>query len=202
VSFYNESRGRDIDPTPIVGLLGVVDELDRRPPGLTLVEGGRLLLLGDLQAPLAGSRWAWTRELRNGSLGQLDADAHAALCSLVRELVTEAVVLGVHDAADGGILAALGEMAVCSSIGFDVDGFSLIEELFGEHPSRAIVCVAPELVDDVTRRAIASGVPVAELGVAGGDRMVVRGWFDLAVNDAASAWRDRLPTALAGGTMQ
>ncbi|MEY2433547.1 MAG: phosphoribosylformylglycinamidine synthase subunit PurL, partial [Acidimicrobiaceae bacterium] len=84
VSLYNESRGRDIDPTPIVGLLGVVDQLERRPAGVGLIDGGHLLLLGETRAPLAGSRWAWNRDLRGGSLGQLDAAKHDALCGLVR----------------------------------------------------------------------------------------------------------------------
>src|SRR5206468_2981099 len=61
VSLYNESRGRDIDPTPVVGVLGVIDRLERRPPDLGLVPGGVLVLLGpeDQEASLAGSRWAW-----------------------------------------------------------------------------------------------------------------------------------------------
>src|SRR5262249_57021577 len=58
VSFYNESRGRDVDPTPIVAVVGVIDVLEHRPPGVTLVAGHRLLLLGPAGARLGGARWA------------------------------------------------------------------------------------------------------------------------------------------------
>ena len=202
VSFYNESRGRDIDPTPIVGLLGVVDRLQRRPPGVGLVDGGRLLLVGETAAPLAGSRWAWTRGRRGGSLGPLDVDAHATLCGFVRDVVIDDLVLGVHDVADGGLALALGEMAVRSEVGFAISGISTVAELFGEHPSRAVVCVAGDAVGDVMRRARDVGVPIRELGVAGGERLVIGGVLDLALAEAVGAWRDRLPGALAGGTAQ
>ena len=202
VSFYNESRGRDIDPTPIVGLLGVVDRLERRPPGAGLRGGGRLVLLGAPAGELAGSRWAWSREQRGGALGQLDTDAHAALCELVLGLVVDDVVAGVHDVADGGLLVALTEMAVRSDTGFRVDGVGDIAGLFGEHPSRALVCVAPDQLAEVHRRHVDAGVPATLLGTAGGDRLVVEGLLDLALADAVAAWRDKLPAALAGGTMQ
>jgi phosphoribosylformylglycinamidine synthase len=196
VSFYNESRGRDIDPTPIVGLLGIIDQLVRRPPGIGLVDGARLLLLGQAAAPLAGSRWAWERDMRGGSLGPLDVHAHAALCDLVRTLVIDDLLLGVHDVADGGLAPALGEMAVQSEVGFVVRGLTAMEELFGEHPSRAVVCVASDVVEEVTRRASAGRVPVADLGVAGGDRLVIDGVLDVALADAVAASRDRLAMAL------
>src|SRR5690606_10529045 len=59
VSLYNESRGANIDPSPVIGLLGTIDELRRRPPGVRLVDGGRILLLGAPSSALAGSRWAF-----------------------------------------------------------------------------------------------------------------------------------------------
>jgi phosphoribosylformylglycinamidine synthase len=202
VSLYNESRGRDIDPTPIVGLLGVVDKLERRPAGVGLVDAGRLLLLGAPDPSLAGSRWAWSRGLRGGSLGPLDFHAHADLCTLVRELAIADLLSGVHDVADGGLALALTEMAVRSKVGFVIGGVSTVTDLFGEHPSRAVVCVAGELIDEVARRASSNGVPVTDLGVAGGDRLVIEGVTDVALADAVNASRDRLPAALAGGTAQ
>ncbi|MEY2450275.1 MAG: phosphoribosylformylglycinamidine synthase subunit PurL [Acidimicrobiaceae bacterium] len=142
VSLYNESRGRDIDPTPIVGLLGSIDRLDQRPPGITLVDGGAVLVLGPPSTSLAGSRWAWARGERGGTLPDVDAAAHAAVCDLVRALVIDDVVLGVHDIADGGLAVTLAEMAVAGDVGFDVDAGSMVG-LFGETASRVVVCVAP-----------------------------------------------------------
>jgi len=102
VSLYNESRGTDIDPTPVVGVLGIIDHLARRPPGVSLVDGGRLLLLGRTEANLAGSRWAAEcRGHRAGRLPALDLDLHGRLLSLVAGLANDAVVAGLHDVGDG-----------------------------------------------------------------------------------------------------
>src|SRR5437879_5522484 len=103
VSLYNESRGRDIDPTPVVGTLGIVERLDRRPPGATLVENGRLLLLGSLSGDLGGSRWAAGAGAPGDRLPPLDLGAHAALLALVVSLVADGILTGVHDVSDGGL---------------------------------------------------------------------------------------------------
>src|SRR5207248_1475625 len=116
VSLYNESRGRDIDPTPVIGMVGVVDDLDSRPPGVRLVEGGDVVLLGGSGATeLAGSAWAALRDHRGGRLPPLDYERHRTMLRLVRELVSEGLVAGVHDVSDGGIAVALAEMAVRSA---------------------------------------------------------------------------------------
>jgi phosphoribosylformylglycinamidine synthase len=201
VSLYNESRGRDIDPTPIVGLLGVIDSLDHRPPGAVLADGAALLVLGPPATTLAGSRWAWGRGERGGALPDVDAVAHAAMCDVVRSLVVDDVVIGVHDIADGGLALALAEMAVASGVGFEVD-VSGIRELFGEAASRAVVAVDPSAVDAVVGRARAASVPIRAVGRAGGDRLVFSGALDIALADVRHAWQTTLPAALGQGTVQ
>jgi phosphoribosylformylglycinamidine synthase len=117
-------------------------------------------------------------------------------------LVTDDLLLGVHDVADGGVLTALAEMAVRSGVGFDVSDLTSVEALFGEHPSRVIACVDPDRLGEVHRRHVDAGISATLLGTAGGERLVVEGVLDFALDDAVSAWRDHLPAALAGGTMQ
>ncbi len=202
VSLYNESRGRDIDPTPIVGVLGLVDRLDRRPPGVALVAGGALVLLGAPSRELAGSRWAWSRGHRGGALAPPDLAALEALAGLVRVLVGAGTLAGVHDVADGGLAGALGELAVRSGVGLRVGGVASHAELFAEAPNRVVACVEPARVQDVLGAAAAAGVAAAVLGEAGGDRIVVRGLVDLALAEARTTWRDRLPAALGAGTAQ
>jgi phosphoribosylformylglycinamidine synthase len=197
VSLYNESRGRDIDPTPIVGTLGLVERLERRPPGIGLVDGGEILVLGGSAWTLAGSRWA--AELhghRGGTLPEIDFALHGRLLALVAALVGDAVVDGVHDVSDGGLGVALAEMVARSAVGCRVAGVADHAALFGEGPSRVLVCVAPASVAEVAGRADAAGVGWARLGTAGGDRLVVDGLVDLAVADVTSAWRGALPAAL------
>jgi phosphoribosylformylglycinamidine synthase len=199
VSLYNESRGADIDPTPVVGMLGIIDRLDRRPPGVGLTAGGTLVVLGPAAVSLSGSRWAWDKGQRGGAAPELDLAAHAGVADLVRALVVDDAVTGVHDAADG-LGVALTEMAVRSGVGFVVSAEGAdYAWLFAESASRVVVCVAPDRVPSVLDTARAAGVEAVEVGSAGGDRLVVRGLLDLAVVDAVHAWRQRLPDALGAG---
>ena len=153
VSLYNETRGRDIDPTPVVGVLGMVDALERRPPGRRLEPRGRLLVLGsDGAVSLAGSRWAWQREAKGGTLAALDLPAVAALAALVRQLVADDLLQGVHDVADGGLALALAEMVAASEVGAELTAPTDHLALFGESPDRVVVCVEPARVEAVLAR--------------------------------------------------
>jgi len=199
VSLYNESRGSDIDPTPVVGVVGLIERLDARPPGVRLAEGGRLLLLGETVPTLAGSLWALEiHGHRGGTLPPLDLTLHARLIELVRGLVEDGLAVGIHDVSDGGIGVALTEMAVRSGVGFDVDGIDDHAALFSESPSRVVLCVEADAAEQVRRRAQAAGAPFSELGVAGGERLVVRGLVDVGVHEAETAWREAIPAALEG----
>jgi phosphoribosylformylglycinamidine synthase len=200
VSLYNSSDGVDIDPTPVIGVLGVIDELERRPPGAGLADGGHLLLLGPAPAAgsaLAGSKWAEAAHgHRGGELPELDTARHEAVCALVRGLVTDDLVAGVHDVADGGLGLTLAEMAVRSGVGFRVDIEGGHAGLFSEAPSRVVACVRPEDLDEVRRRADEAGVAGVAIGVAGGDRLVVTGLVDVGLSEAVAAWTGALPGLL------
>ena len=202
VSLYNESLGQDIDPTPVVGMLGLVDRLDRRPPGVGLVEGGRLLLLGVTQPELSGSRWARARGHRGGRLPGLAFDHHLRIAATTRTLVAGGLLAGVHDVSGGGLAVTLGEMAARSGLGVSVARVADTAELFSESPSRVVVCVEPDRVSTVENVCAEAGVPVTRMGVAGGDRFSVKGLVDLPLAQVIGQWRDRLPTALGSGTAQ
>src|SRR5262249_27178924 len=143
-------------------------------------DGGRLVVVG----PAPGTA--------------LDYDVHRKVCELVASLVNDRLVGGVHDVADGGIALALAEMAVRSGVGFRVR----VDDLFTESPSRVILCIPADNVREVHRRHIEAGVDATRLGEVGGDRLVVDGQLDIALDDAIAAWRDRLPDALGAGTAQ
>jgi phosphoribosylformylglycinamidine synthase len=201
VSLYNESKGADIDPTPVVAVLGLIERLDRRPPGLALTAGGRVLLLGTTQATLGGSLWALRcRGHRGGELASLDLVGHRALLALVVDLVAGGLVDGIHDVSEGGLAVTLAEMAVASGVGAAIGGIADHVVLFSESPSRVVVCVGPHGdVAAVSARAAAAGVAVTDLGAAGGDRLVVAGLVDVEVGRLADAWTGAIPSALAAG---
>jgi phosphoribosylformylglycinamidine synthase len=205
VSLYNESRGRDIDPTPIVAVVGMVDDLTTPPPGVCLVDGTRLVVLGPEPDTLSGSQWAWRLGHRSGTPPALDLDGHRATCELVRGLVADGLALGVHDAADGGLGLALAEMAVRSGAGFVARapaGAHSHRWLFGESPGRFVLAVDPAALGEVQRRSRRAGEDAVVVGDAGGDRIAVEGMLDVALADGVAAWRGHLPELLGHGTTQ
>ncbi len=210
VSLYNESFGKDIDPTPVIGALGLIDHLAARPPGVTLVEGGTLVLLDASVGSsdprhhppsLAGSRWAvQLRHHRDGTLPPIDLAGHARLVAFVAGLVAEGVagdpglVEGIHDVSGGGLGVALAELAVRSGVGVRVSGVADHHELFSEAPSRVVVCTTDSHA--LLSRAADAGVGFRVLGTSGGDRIVIDDLVDLDLTGATATWRGRLPDLL------
>jgi phosphoribosylformylglycinamidine synthase len=200
VSFYNESRGRDIDPTPIVGVVGVVDDLTTVPPRPALTPGSRIVLLGATCAEVGGSQWATMHELRDGAPPAADLDPAVALHDVVRALVRDRVVDGVHDCSDGGLAVAVAEMAIEANCGAELTRpAELVPALtwFSESASRVVVSVRGPRVEEVLAPARAAGIPVLDIGVATGERLQSPD-FDVALADAADAWRGAIPRALEG----
>ena len=202
VSLYNESGGHNIDPTPIVGVIGVIDSLSTIPPGLTWNDGDRLILLGPEGRGLSGSKWAFENGHRQGALDPVDYELHASVADVVRSLVTDGVVSAVHDVSTGGLGACVAEMAIASGVGATLARVADHEALFTEAPSRCVVAVNADQMGEVEARAEAAGVPMARIGLAHGDRVSVKGLLDVAVSDLHTSWRDRLPEALGQGTTQ
>ncbi|MHB1986514.1 MAG: phosphoribosylformylglycinamidine synthase subunit PurL [Acidimicrobiales bacterium] len=200
VSLYNESDGNDIDPTAVIAVVGVIDELAEPPPAIALVDGAALVLLGAVSAALGGSRWS--REHLGevgGEPAQLDLAVHTELCELVRSLTSDRRralgIVGVHDVSDGGLALCLAEMCAASGIGARLPRGVVASpaELFGEAPSRVVICThEPEAV---VSAAVAVGVPACLLGEAGGHQLVIESLVDLSVEELVSARTGRLTGA-------
>ena len=176
VSLYNETDGRAIHPTPVVGCVGLVPDV-RSVPGRWR-EGDVVLLAGAPALSLNGSE----HQALFGEVGGRPArvDLHAELL-LVAFLWRAAPLLTLaHDAAEGGVAVALAEAALWSGVGAELDLDRSEEALFGEGGGQAVVACAPE---DVERL---GGIPLRRLGVTGGDRLL-----DLRLRELGDAWHDR-----------
>ena len=121
----------------------------------------------------------------------------------MRGLVVDGVVVGVHDVADGGLALALAELSVASGVGLTVGGAAVAghASLFSEAPSRVVVCLAPgpegeQAGAELQARAGRTGMPVSQLGQAGGDRIALGGLVDVGVAEATAAWRGAISSAL------
>lgn len=191
VSLYNESNGVDIDPTPVVGLVGITGPLRVRPPGLAVSEGQILIELGSPcpeDVALGGSRWAWNRGRRDGALPILEPDRVAAVSELVVESVADGLLGAVHDVSDGGLALALVEMALAGGVGLTTQVPLSPRQLIGESPGRVVAAVDGEsTVGALIDRAGDLGVAARRLGQVGGERVTLGESFDVPLDRARRA---------------
>ncbi|MBB32148.1 MAG: phosphoribosylformylglycinamidine synthase II [Acidimicrobiaceae bacterium] len=202
VSLYNESQGMNIDPTPIVGVIGVIDNLDYPPPGQKWAEGDRLIVIGPEPEGLSGSAWAFAQGHRKGILYELDYDLHKKICAITRELVQKRLVTAVHDVSVGGLGVAIAEMAIASGVGCSLARIPSHEALFSESSSRVVLAVNPDELANVEEILTAAEVPKARIGLAHGDRFSIKGLLDLELQSMKNKWKSHLPLAFEGGTTQ
>ena len=206
VSLYNESGGRDIDPTPVVGSLGVVESLVAPPPGWNWHRGDAIVLVGHREAagprpfPLAGSRWATRRGRRGGRLGEFDG---ARLVSTFAFVTSEVAAIcagqtsdvsAVHDVSAGGLATALAAMASVSGLGVSVAKLEGHGELFAEFPGRFVMATSD--ADAFVARAVSAGVPVTLLGTVGGSRLQLGDLVSVDVAELAARRQGALAAAL------
>ena len=179
VSLYNETDGQAILPTPVLGVVGIIEDA-RRVVGRVFREAGAVvMLLGAPGGALGGSEYLKVMHgIVRGTPPDLDLEAERALQQLVVELAEAGRLHSAHDCSDGGLAVALAECAFGSGgIGFDVaipgssDGAGLAAALFGEAASQIVVSVREADADAVLERAAAASVPAQVLGRTGGERL-------------------------------
>lgn len=203
VSLYNETMGKAIYPTPIVGMLGILDHISHATTPAWKEAGDVVVLLGETREELGGSEYLKVcHGLVQGCPPAVDLDLERRVQECCLEAIQTGVVRSAHDCSDGGLAVALAEGCICDperQIGVDVTLPGSMRPdalLFGESQSR-IVLSAREA--DVSRlRAIADrhGVTVTPLGQVGGSRLICRGEMfiiDLPVAELDRSWRGSLP---------
>jgi phosphoribosylformylglycinamidine synthase len=206
VSFYNESAGSSIYPTPVVGMVGVLEDyrLLVRPgfpsAGLTIY------LLGSTLPELGGSEFADVVLGKvSGSPPALDLEAEAGLHRLLCEFAGRDLLASCHDLSDGGLAVTLAESAMAGGVGFTVaapvDGLSPQVALFSESASRAVVTARDGRETEVEEAAAARGVPITRLGLTGGSRLEFTGLFDVALSDAVVVYEGAIPRLMSGARL-
>jgi phosphoribosylformylglycinamidine synthase len=177
VSFYNQTGATAINPTPVIGVLGVHDDVRRRTPHAFTAEGATLLLLGETREEFGGSEWAHVVYAHLGGLPPLvDLRAEAALASVLITGARDGLLAAAHDLSDGGLSQALVESCLRGGLGCRVTlpGDPFVT-LFSESVARAVVAVRPANEARVVALCESAGVPVATLGTIGGDALEISG---------------------------
>ncbi|MDP9220357.1 MAG: phosphoribosylformylglycinamidine synthase subunit PurL [Actinomycetota bacterium] len=186
VSFYNQTADVAIHPTPVVGVLGVLDDVARRTPSGWREAGLELLLVGTTQDELAGSEWAHVVHQHLGGLPpKVDLRAELALARLLATVGREGLVAGAHDLSEGGLAQALVEGCLRHGVGAQVEigqlagreGLDAFTLLFSESTARVLLAVPAAHLAAVVRLADTEGLPVARIGLTGGPELVVERAF-------------------------
>ncbi len=203
VSLYNQTGSTAIHPTPVVGVLGVMQDVSLRTSSGWRTQQAQVFAMGTTRAEFGGSEWAWAEFGHLGGLTpKVDLEAERALAALMAEAASDQLVLAAHDISDGGLVQALVESWLGFGGGGSLDaivrrdGIDLFAALFSETTARAIVAVDPELAREFAFRAERAGVPIAPLGVTGGTELVVSGQFSLPLADLRHAHEATLPAVL------
>ena len=202
VSLYNQTGETAILPTPVVAVLGVIDDVTRRTPTGFGAAGERVFLLGETREELSGSEWAHVVHRHLGGLPpRVDLTAEQALAALLQDAARDAVVTSAHDLSDGGLAQALAEASFRNGIGVSVSvdavaGGDAFVALFAESAARAIVTATTDNADALVALAERHGVPITPLGRTGGDSIRVEDVFELSVAEAKAAWQATLPAFL------
>ncbi len=209
-SLYNETEGRAVLPTPIVGMVGLIEDLSHVcTPGFK-AEGDLVALVGpppggaDPASALAGSEYLSLVHNQVRGEPDIDLDLERRVQLTVLEGIRRGVIRSAHDCSEGGLAVALAECCIHGGLGFRDWSFEpgnrLDVALFGETQSRIVVSVSPGQFSRLQELARNFGVPLTKLGIVGGQRFTIKGVVDLPLSVLADAWRNGLARALAGSS--
>jgi phosphoribosylformylglycinamidine synthase len=195
VSLYNQTGATPIHPTPVIGVLGVHDDVRRRLAAGFTADGAQVALLGTTRPEFGGSAWAEVAHQHLGGLPPaVDLEAEQKLAALVAAAAARGLLASAHDLSDGGLAVALAESCLRGGLGCAVTlPGDLFTALFSESAGRALVCVTPGREAEFTALAQEHGVPATVLGVAAGDALTVTGAFDVPLTELERTWAGTLP---------
>ncbi len=215
VSFYNESELGEVPPTPLIGMVGILEDVDKRIP-LAPTQPSDLLLISipnlDVthEALGAGAYLYYVSGHEDGYPVATDLPAELKLAQALTELAAAETIQSAHDTSEGGLAVALAEIAIVSGLGLDVelDGEPFVyssridAQLFGELPGRVVVAVDEQSVSEVERVCVGKGLHVQRIGqVLENPNLTIRVSGEAhrwPVNDLVSAYERSIPDALAG----
>jgi phosphoribosylformylglycinamidine synthase len=173
VSFYNQTGAVAILPTPVIGVLGVIDDVRTRTPMSFDKAGLDLYLLGETKADIAGSEWAYIHGQRGGSAPIADLQREMRLIEVLVAGRTEKIFTAAHDLSQGGLSATLTEMVLRHNVGAKVTLAKAGIDLISETPGRVVVAVEPSKANQLIELAKSKDIKIAKLGTTGGDSLVI-----------------------------
>ncbi|MDP9407533.1 MAG: phosphoribosylformylglycinamidine synthase subunit PurL [Actinomycetota bacterium] len=199
VSFYNQTGAAPINPTPVVGVLGLFDDVERRTPMGFSAAGDTLMLLGETRDEFGGSEWAWAEHRHLGGRPPgVDLAREKLLAEVLVSGSRDGMLASAHDLSDGGLAQALVESCLREGYGARVvlpEGADPFVWLFSESAARAVVAVPRSEEMRFTDMCVARGLPVTRLGVVEerGAPLEVQGVLSVPLEELREAHEGTLP---------
>jgi phosphoribosylformylglycinamidine synthase len=200
VSLYNQTGDAAIHPTPVVAVLGVIDDVARRTPIAFKDEGHLLYLLGDTREEFGGSAWS---QVVHGHLGGMppavDLDRERLLGEILISASRDGMIDAAHDLSDGGLIAAVTESCLRGGLGARLvvpDTLSAFTFLFSESAGRALVAVPRSEELRFTDMCGARGLPAARIGVVDGSSLDIQGEFSLPLDELRTIHESAIPSLI------
>ncbi len=193
VSFYNQTGSTAINPTPVIGVLGVIDDVSKRVPSGFATAGHQLVLLGATEDELDGSAWAWVAHRHlGGRPPAVRLAAERTLAGLLGEAAGNRLLASAHDLSDGGLAQALVESCLIGGVGATVtlEGDPFVA-LFSESTARALVSTTD--ADAVLALAARHGVAARLVGETGGESVAIAGQFSVGLPELRGVFEATLP---------
>ncbi len=175
VSFYNQTGTVAILPTPVIGVLGVIDDVRTRTPMSFDRAGLDLYLLGETENHLAGSEWAYMHNQRGGVAPIADLQREMRLINLLVAGRTKKIFSAAHDLSQGGLSATLTEMVLRYNTGATIQLENVGLALLSETPGRVVVAIDPTQTEALTQEASSQKIALTKIGTTGGDALVING---------------------------
>ncbi len=204
VSFYNESPNRTVYPTPVIGMLGIMDDVSKAMRSAFSNQGDFIAVVGPGCLDMGGSEYlAVIHKLVAGKIPGINYDYERRLHGFLHEAILTGMLNSTHDVSEGGLAVALAECCIMDHekmIGARVAmDFSTRKDfaLFGEGGGRVVVSYVPEKSYEITALANAKQLVVEVIGVVSGERLQINGTIDLDVRDLASGYYGTLPSKFA-----
>ena len=205
VSLYNESADGPIDPTPTVGMVGLLDDLSHRAGAGFRNEGDHVILLGASSAELSIETLGaseYLSRIHDTVAGRpvVDLDAEARVQTLLREAITRGLITSAHDVSEGGLAVAAAESCAIGGTGASLE-LDLAENdridatLFGEAPARIVVSTASDDLNVLRRLCEQNGVAMCEIGAVGGDSLRIGDLINVPLEDVSDSWEGALETS-------
>lgn len=204
VSFYNESPTASVYPTPVIGMLGVLDDCRTTPRSAFLHPDRAVILLGTTAGHLGGSTYLHAvHAMVAGGAPPVDLAKERRLHQLLAQAVSRGLLESAHDCADGGLAVALAEMCIlggdvrCGArVRLDQAGLRLDQILFGEDQTRVVVACTEGHVHDVLLMARENGIEAARIGTTGGTCLEIEGVLRVESAELAGKYFGAIPAKM------